>query len=409
MLIFVIIILIILSAFFSASETSFFNIKKHQKVSSKVKSLLKKPRELLTFILVGNTFVNIAIGSIAANYTLNVIQFQTSLSKENLLFVEVILVTIVILIFGEIIPKSFAIRYSIYFSNLISLPFTILLKVFKPIFFIFYKISDLIIKLSPFKKEETFDSEEELKMLTELVEKEGTIQHTESEMIQSVFEFDDKLVKEILTPRVDIVGIDSKSTLDEVMDLITNKKFSKIPVYVDTIDDIKGILYAKDIIPYLMGSRSSINLLKLSRIPLFIPETKAIDDLLEDFKIKKKNIAIAVDEWGGTSGLVTLEDIVEEVMGELRDPYDKQEYLFKKINDNNYIVDGSIKIYDLEENIDIDFPDIREYDTLAGFIFDELGEIPKKGQKINYNNFVFKVFDIIKNRIDKVEIVKNDE
>ena len=409
MLIFSIIILIFLSAFFSASETSFFNIKKYQKVSSKVELLLKKPRELLTFILVGNTLVNIAIGSIAANYTLNVIQYQTSLSKENLLFLEVILVTIVILIFGEIIPKSFAIKYSVYFSNLISYPYMVLLKIFKPLFFIFYKISDLIIKLSPFKKEETFDSEEELKMLTELVEKEGTIKHTESEMIQSVFDFDDKLVKEILTPRVDIVGIDSKSSLDKVMDLITNKKFSKIPVYVDTIDDIKGILYAKDIIPYLMGSRSSVNLLKLSRIPLFIPETKPIDDLLDDFKIKKKNIAIAVDEWGGTSGLVTLEDIVEEVMGELRDPYDNQEYLFEKISDNNYIVDGSIKIYDLEENIDIDFPDIREYDTLAGFIFDELGEIPKKGQKINYKNYIFTVLEIIKNRIDKIKIVKNEE
>ena len=409
MLIFSIIILIFLSAFFSASETSFFNIKKYQKVSSKVELLLKKPRELLTFILVGNTLVNIAIGSIAANYTLNVIQYQTSLSKENLLFLEVILVTVVILIFGEIIPKSFAIKYSVYFSNLISYPYMVLLKIFKPLFFIFYKISDLIIKLSPFKKEETFDSEEELKMLTELVEKEGTIKHTESEMIQSVFDFDDKLVKEILTPRVDIVGIDSKSSLDKVMDLITNKKFSKIPVYVDTIDDIKGILYAKDIIPYLMGSRSSVNLLKLSRIPLFIPETKPIDDLLDDFKIKKKNIAIAVDEWGGTSGLVTLEDIVEEVMGELRDPYDNQEYLFEKISDNNYIVDGSIKIYDLEENIDIDFPDIREYDTLAGFIFDELGEIPKKGQKINYKNYIFTVLEIIKNRIDKIKIVKNEE
>jgi len=409
MLIFSIIILIFLSAFFSASETSFFNIKKYQKVSSKVELLLKKPRELLTFILVGNTLVNIAIGSIAANYTLNVIQYQTSLSKENLLFLEVILVTIVILIFGEIIPKSFAIKYSVYFSNLISYPYMVLLKIFKPLFFIFYKISDLIIKLSPFKKEETFDSEEELKMLTELVEKEGTIKHTESEMIQSVFDFDDKLVKEILTPRVDIIGIDSKSSLDKVMDLITNKKFSKIPVYVDTIDDIKGILYAKDIIPYLMGSRSSVNLLKLSRIPLFIPETKPIDDLLDDFKIKKKNIAIAVDEWGGTSGLVTLEDIVEEVMGELRDPYDNQEYLFEKISDNNYIVDGSIKIYDLEENIDIDFPDIREYDTLAGFIFDELGEIPKKGQKINYKNYIFTVLEIIKNRIDKIKIVKNEE
>ena len=409
MLIFSIIILIFLSAFFSASETSFFNIKKYQKVSSKVELLLKKPRELLTFILVGNTLVNIAIGSIAANYTLNVIQYQTSLSKENLLFLEVILVTVVILIFGEIIPKSFAIKYSVYFSNLISYPYMVLLKIFKPLFFIFYKISDLIIKLSPFKKEETFDSEEELKMLTELVEKEGTIKHTESEMIQSVFDFDDKLVKEILTPRVDIVGIDSKSSLDKVMDLITNKKFSKIPVYVDTIDDIKGILYAKDIIPYLMGSRSSVNLLKLSRIPLFIPETKPIDDLLDDFKIKKKNIAIAVDEWGGTSGLVTLEDIVEEVMGELRDPYDNQEYFFEKISDNNYIVDGSIKIYDLEENIDIDFPDIREYDTLAGFIFDELGEIPKKGQKINYKNYIFTVLEIIKNRIDKIKIVKNEE
>ena len=154
------------------------------------------------------------------------------------LLIEVIVVTIVILIFGEIIPKSFAIRYSIYFSNIISLPFSILLKVFKPIFFVFYKISDLIIKLNPFKKEKIFDSEEELKMLTELVEKEGTIQHTESEMIQSVFDFDDKLVKEILTPRVDIIGIDSKSTLDQAMDLITNKKFSKLPVYVDTIDNI---------------------------------------------------------------------------------------------------------------------------------------------------------------------------
>ena len=227
-------------------------------------------------------------------------------------------------------------------------------------------------------------------------------------MIQSVFDFDDKLVKEILTPRVDISGIDSKATLDQAMDLITNKKFSKIPVYVDTIDNIKGILYAKDIIPYLMGSRSSIDLLKVSRIPLFIPETKAIDDLLEDFKVKKKNIAIAVDEWGGTSGLVTLEDIVEEVMGELRDPYDKQEYLFKKINEKNYIVDGSIKIYDLEENIDIDFPDIREYDTLAGFIFDKLGEIPKKGKKVNYDKYEFKVLDVIKNRIDKVEIKNNE-
>jgi len=288
-----------------------------------------------------------------------------------------------------------------------SFPIVVLLKFFKPIFMIFYKLSDFFIKISPFKKEKTFDSEEELIMLTELVEEEGTIQETESNMIQSVFNFDDKLVKEILTPRVDIIAISSDSTLDEAMDLITNKKFSKIPVYKEKIDNIQGILYAKDIIPYLMGSRPQIKLLDLSREPLFVPETKPIDDLLEDFKVKKKNIAIAVDEWGGTSGLVTLEDVIEEVVGEISDPYDSEEYSFRKINDTNYIVEGSIKIYDLEENIDLEFPDVREYDTLAGYILDSFGDIPKKGTQVEYGDYTFKVIKLIKNRIDEVEITKN--
>ena len=143
-----------------------------------------------------------------------------------------------------------------------------------------------------------FDTEEELKMLTEIVEEEGTIEELESDMIQSVFEFNDKLVKEILTPRVDIVAINANSNLDEVMDIISQKKFSKIPIYEENIDNIKGILYAKDIIPYLIGSRPKINL-KLSRLPFFIPETKPIDDLLEEFKNKRTNIAVVVDEWGG--------------------------------------------------------------------------------------------------------------
>ena len=406
-MIFLLVILIIISAFFSASETSFFNIKKHQSISDRVKILLDKPRELLTFILIGNTIVNIAIGSIAAHYTLNVIAGNfTMVNQEKLLFIEIIIITLIILIFGEILPKTFAMKRSIEFSNFMSGPIKLLLTICKPIFFIFYKISDLIIKINPFQKEQMFDSEEELKMLTELVEEEGTIQSTESDMIRSVFEFNDKLVKEILTPRVDIIAIDSNETLDSAMDIITNKKFSKIPVYKDSIDNIQGILYAKDIIPYLMGSRPNINLLKLARAPFFIPETKPIDHLLEDFKVKKKNLAIAVDEWGGTSGLVTLEDVVEEVMGELGDPYDSEEYSFVEIKENNYIVEGAIKIYDLEENIDVEFPDVREYDTLAGFILDEIGDIPNKGDAVTFGNYSFKVIELQKNRIDKVEIVK---
>ena len=407
MIIFIIILLII-SGFFSASETSFFNLKKHEKVNKDVKQLLDKPRELLTFILIGNTLANIAIGSIAASYTINVLSKNfIYFTKENLLFFEVIFITVIILIFGEIIPKTFAVNRSIYFSNLMSIPIIFLLKLFRPFFIIFYKISDFIIRINPFTKEKTFDTEEELIMLTELVEKEGTIQETESNMIQSVFQFDNKLVKEILTPRVDIIAINSTASLDDAMDLITNKKFSKIPVYKENIDNILGILYAKDIIPYLMGSRPKINLINLSRDPLFVPETNPIDDLLDDFKNKKKNIAIAVDEWGGTSGLVTLEDVIEEVVGEVSDPYDNEEYSFRKISNGNYIVEGAIKIYDLEENIDIKFPDIREYDTLAGYILDAIGNIPKEEEKVNYKNYLFKVIKLNKNRIDEVEIKRN--
>jgi len=408
MIIFIFIILFFISAFLSASETSFFNLRKHEKVNKEVKKLLSKPRELLTFILIGNTLANIAIGSIAASYTINVLSKKIDyISNENLLFIEVIVITLLILIFGEIIPKTFAVNRSIYFSNLMSIPIIILLKVFKPFFLIFYKISDLIIRVNPFSKEKTFDSEEELIMLTELVEEQGTIQETESNMIQSVFQFDDKLVKEILTPRVDIIAINSTSSLDDAMDLITNQKVSKIPVYKESIDNILGILYAKDIIPYLMGSRPKINLVNLSRDPLFIPETKPIDDLLEDFKNKKKNIAIAVDEWGGTSGLVTLEDVIEEIVGEVSDPYDKEEYSFRKISKEHFIVEGAIKIYDLEENLNIKFPDIREYDTLAGYILHCLGEIPKIRQQVDFKNYSFMVVELTKNRIDKVEIRKN--
>ena len=259
----------------------------------------------------------------------------------------------------------------------------------------------------PLKKEDIFDSEEELKMLAEIGEEEGTLKQAESDMIQSVFEFKNKLIKEILTPRVDVIALSSTDSLDDAMDMIIEKKYSKIPIFKDSIDNIKGILYAKDIIPYLIGSRPKIKILKLAREPYFIPETKPIDELLEEFKQKKTNIAVVVDEWGGTSGIITLEDVVEEVMGELSDPFDSEEYEVIKQKDGSIIVDGSIKIYDLEENLEIDFPEDREYDTLAGLILDLIGDIPKKGQVVSFENYNFKVIKLDSNRIDKIEINQN--
>jgi len=195
--------------------------------------------------------------------------------------------------------------------------------------------------------------------------------------------------------------------LDKAMDIIGEKQFSKIPIYKDNMDNIKGILYAKDIIPYLTGSRPNVNLLTISRDPFFVPETKPIDELLAEFKNRKTSIVIVVDEWGGTEGLVTLEDVVEEVIGELRDPYDNEETNVLKQADGSFIVDGSITIYDLEEETDIEFPVERDYDTLAGFILETLAEIPTAGEHIEYENMIITVQTVENNRIGKVRIEKD--
>jgi len=403
------VILIIFSAFFSSLETALFHLKSSNDLNETAKNLLKNPKQLLASLLTGNTIVNIGIGSLAASYTLINYSNGNLLSHLPLsivLLIEVVVVTVIILIFGEIIPKTYAISKSAKISNFFAKVLKLILTIIYPITFIFYKITEFIMKLNPIKKEQIFDSEEELKMLAEVGEEEGTLDQEESDMIQSVFEFKNKLVKEILTPRVDVIALESKASLDDIMDLIMKEKFSKIPIFKDNIDNIKGVLYAKDIIPYLTGSRPEIDLLKLSREPYFIPETKPIDDLLKEFKTKKTSIAIVVDEWGGTAGIVTLEDVVEEVMGELRDPYDREEYEIIKKEDGSIIIDGAIKIYDLEENLDVEFPNEREYDTLAGFILDSLGDIPSKGSKVSFNKFIFKVITLDTNRIDKVEVVE---
>ena len=402
----ILIILLLLSAFFSSVETALFHLKSHDNINETVKKLLSKPKRLLSTILTGNTIVNIAIGSIAATYTVTHISNHSDLSDSTLLLLEVIIVTLVILIFGEIIPKTYAIAKSEKLANVSAKFLDLILSILYPIAFIFHKITELIIKILPIKREQIFDSEEELIMLAEVGEEEGTLDTEESDMIQSVFEFKNKLVKEILTPRVDVVSLDSLSTLDEAMDMIMNKKFSKIPVFKDTVDNIRGILYAKDIIPYLIGSRPKVDLLKLTRDPYFIPETKPIDEVMQEFRTKKTSIAVVVDEWGGTSGILTLEDIVEEVMGELRDPFDNKEYEIITKKDGSSIVDGSINIYDIEENFEIEFPDNREYDTLAGFILDSIGDIPSEGETVTLNNHKFTVLNVGSNRIDKIEIIK---
>jgi len=401
------IFLLILSAFFSGTETAYFHIRKHRKETpEKIKSVLDYPQRLLVSLLTGNTIVNVSIASLAAYITAGFADDYTW-SKSTLILMEVLVVSVVVLIFGEILPKMIAIKYSKEYALKMYTPLKIMMFILSPIAQGFNAITNVVIKIIPFRKEKIFDSEEELKILAELGEEEGTLQEEESDMIQSIFDFKEKTVGEIITPRVDIVSLKSDESIDKAMDIIGERQFSKIPIYKDTIDNIKGILYAKDIIPYLMGSRPNVNLQTLARQPFFVPETKPIDDLMEEFKLRKTSIAIVVDEWGGTEGLVTLEDVVEEVMGEIRDPYDQEESNVLKQSDGSFIVDGSITIYDLEEDTDIEFPEDRDYDTLGGFILDILTDIPQTGEQVEFNDMVFTVQTVENNRIGKIKIQIN--
>ena len=401
------IFLLILSAFFSGTETAYFHIRKHRKETpEKIKAVLDSPQRLLVSLLTGNTIVNVSIASLAAYITAGFAD-DYIWSKSTLILMEVLVVSVVVLIFGEILPKMIAIKYSKEYALKMYTPLKIMMFILSPIAQGFNAITNVVIKIIPFRKEKIFDSEEELKILAELGEEEGTLQEEESDMIQSIFDFKEKTVGEIITPRVDIVSLKSDESIDKAMDIIGERQFSKIPIYKDTIDNIKGILYAKDIIPYLMGSRPNVNLQTLARQPFFVPETKPIDDLMEEFKLRKTSIAIVVDEWGGTEGLVTLEDVVEEVMGEIRDPYDQEESNVLKQSDGSFIVEGSITIYDLEEETDIEFPEDRDYDTLGGFILDILTDIPQTGEQVEFNDMVFTVQTVENNRIGKIKIQIN--
>ena len=396
------ILLIMLSAFFSGTETAYFNLKTHRDdVPSKLKDLLDNPRSLLVSILTGNTIVNVGIGSLAA-----IITYRISPDNQNLMLLQVIIVSIVLIIFGEILPKTIAMRSSSQFANIVYYPLRVFMILLHPVTLILNGINKFVLKLIP-KEEKSFDTEEELEILAELGEEKGSLDEEESDMIRSIIKFDDKTVREIMTPRVDILSLPSDASIDDAMDLIAKKQFSKIPLYKENIDEITGIIYAKDLVPYLIGSRPNVKLQSISRNVYFVPEQKPIDDLLNDFKEKKISLAIVVDEWGGTSGMVTLEDIVEEVMGEIRDPYDLEKSPISQINEKNFIVDGKISIYDLEEEIEgMSFPEDRDYDTLGGLILDNLEDIPKQGQSIVHDQWMIKVLDLDGNRITKVQITK---
>ncbi len=408
----IVLFLLISSALVSGSEVAYFSLSPAElnklrrsklKIDQSVIKLLGIPDRLLATILVANNFINIGIVIISAFITSKLFNFSGPAAYGFI--IQVVIITFLLLFFGEILPKVYASRYAVKFSKLMAKPLDISEKIFSPInSFLIYSTS--IVNKKFMQKRKNIS-------IAELSDALELTQHDISEdkkILKGIVKFSNIDVKEIIKSRLDVVSVDITTKFKDLMAIINNSGYSRIPVYENTFDNIKGILYIKDLLPYINKS-GFFKWQSLIRPPYYIPESKKINDLLKEFQINKIHMAIVIDEYGGSSGIVTLEDILEEIVGEITDEYDFEESIYTKVDENQYIVEGKIllndfyKILNISENV---FDDIKgEADTLAGLILELRGEIPGKDEKISYKNFVFKVISVDKRRIIKIHVTVN--
>lgn len=405
------IILIALSSFFSMSETALMSINrtklKHmveEKVpgAKLVEKLIQDQNRLAGTILIGNNVVNIGATAIAIVLAIRI--FGDSGGG-----VATGIITILILIFGEIAPKSIAKQKSEVIALKVAKPMEFIVKIFKPLVYIFTAISSFFTRFfggDP-GEEKSFFTQEELKTMVGVSEEEGALEYVEKEMILNVFEFVDLQVKDVMIQRVHIVSIDKEANYDEVMDIIKNEQFSRIPVYNQTIDNIIGILNIKDLAT-IENLRDSFNILNYIRNSFYTFEFKKIAELFKEMKKTRNHMAVVLDEYGGTVGLVTIEDLLEEIVGDIEDEYDEDKQAVEVIKDNEYIVEGSLRLNDINDLIGINIAS-EEFDSVGGLMIGDLGRLPEEQEEVMVNNIRFIAEEIKKNRIKKVRMIINVE
>lgn len=408
-------ILFFLSAFFSGSEVALFSLDKRKLKDSFSKyplieryifQLLDYPRRLLVTILVGNTIVNVAASIVAVSLAIDYADYS-KLSLNLVLTVQIILLTILIVIFGDLIPKVWATKKPLSFAKVISIPLFWISVIFYPVSETLTEIIKMMVSKIKFDKTKSAMSPEEISELADLSHERGAIIEEEHGLINGIVGFRKVLVHEVMTPRVDMVCVSIESDFETILKIVTSSGHSRIPLYENNLDKIIGIIYAKDILPFLMNEtlRKNLSLAKIARKVLFIPETKKIDDLMREFQEKKMHQAIVVDEYGGTSGLITLEDIMEEIIGEIRDEYDKEETQVTKLTENSYLVLGKISVDDVNELLNAKLPVSEgEFETLGGLVLNYAGHIPKEGYSFQLENYKFTVKEVSNKRIKKVLI-----
>ena len=406
--------LLLMSAIFSGSEVALFSLTGSAKASlaeagdrasRRVLKLLERPRRLLITILILNTGANVAAAIVAALLTAR-IAVAMDWSYTVTVVLEVVVLTFIILVMSEITPKLLAVRYAEAFSRAVSGPLAALHR-------ILYPLSDFLARSTRFMRERletegTRISPEDLKTLADVGEAHGTLEEEEKELIYSIVEFGETSVREIMVSRLDIVALPVTADVREALELIRNTGHSRIPLYADHLDNMLGIVYAKDLLPYLLGANgdTSLDWMEVARPAIFVPPGKKLDDLLKDLQAKKTHMAVVVDEYGGTAGLVTLEDILEEIVGEIRDEHDEsEEQLYERLDDATYLFDARIDLDDVNELLGASLDtEAYDFETLGGLIFHEMGAIPEKDNTMEIEGLVMRVVTIENNRIGRVHV-----
>ena len=400
-------------AFFSISQTELDELSSNSKEKNTVVKLLDDPKKLLGTILITNNFINILIVLLFANigkvlftgldYELDFYFFNVSV----LFLIEIVLITFLILLFGEVLPKVYASRKSLQFAEMMAKPIQVLNTLLTPLSSPLIKLTSIIENRLGNKNNNL--SVERLSQALELTSDDATTKE-EQKILEGIVSFGNTETVQIMKPRTDVCAISEDASYEEVLQMILKNGYSRNPVYRENMDTIVGVLYAKDLLEHL--NKKTFKWQNLLREAFFVPENKKLDDLLIEFQEKKKHLAIVVDEYGGTSGIVTLEDVIEEIVGDINDEFDDEDLIYSKLDENNYIFEGKITIKDfcrvLDDEDEEKFEEAKgESETLAGFILEVSGKFPKKGEKINFSNYTFTIEALAKKRIKQVKVTRN--
>lgn len=416
----ILLLLLIASALVSGSEVAFFSLKtqdledlkgKNNPASDNIVELLDHPKTLLATILISNNFVNVGIVILSSYITAGLFDFSTNPTVGFVL--EVVLITFLILLFGEVLPKVYATRSSASFSSFMSRPMLVLRWIFRPVSMMLVRSTNVIEKRLSKASENL--SVDDLSQALELTNSDDTTQD-EQKILEGIVKFGNTNVKQIMKPRTDVVCIDISWDYRKILNIILDSGYSRIPVYENSFDNVKGVLYIKDLLPHI-DAKDDFDWNSLMRDSFFVPENKKIDDLLKEFQDKKIHLAVVVDEFGGTSGIITLEDVIEEIVGEISDEFDDDELVYSKLDDRNYVFEAKIHLTDFSKVLDIPverFDDARgEADTLAGFVLEIAGKFPEKNEEIEFDDIVFRVESRDGRRIKRIKVslpeTTNDE